>query len=60
MFDYVIAAVNQNNGGDASLIKCQQPEFSTQENGLWRIASNNNNGQSAYTFIVDKDGTVQI
>ncbi|MDO6364677.1 MULTISPECIES: hypothetical protein [Staphylococcus] len=32
VFDYVIAAVNQNNGVDASLIKFQQPEFSTQEN----------------------------
>ncbi len=41
MFDYVIAAINQNDDGDASLYKFQQLEFSTQENGLWRIASNN-------------------
>ncbi|MEJ7349577.1 hypothetical protein ACP2X1_08770 [Staphylococcus epidermidis] len=41
VFDYVIAAINQNDDGDASLYKFQQLEFSTQENGLWRIASNN-------------------
>lgn len=41
VFDYVIAAVNQTDGGDASLIKFQQPEFSAQDDGLWRIAANN-------------------
>ncbi|MGW7947736.1 hypothetical protein [Staphylococcus xylosus] len=60
VFDYVIAAVNQTDGGDASLIKFQQPEFSAQDDGIWRIAANNKSGHGSYTFIVDQDGTVQI
>ncbi len=60
VFDYVIAAVNKTDGGDASLIKFQQPEFSAQNDGLWRIAANNKSGHGAYTFIVAQDGTVQI
>ncbi|WP_245167104.1 hypothetical protein [Staphylococcus caeli] len=60
VFDYVIAAVNQTEGGDASLIKFQQPEFSAQDDGIWRIAANNKSGHGSYTFIVDQDGTVQI
>ena len=60
VFDYVIAAVNQTDGGDASVIKFQQPEFSAQDDGLWRIAANNKSGHGSYTFIVDQDGTVQI
>lgn len=60
VFDYVIAAVNQTDGGDASLIKFQQPEFSAQDDGLWRIAANNKSGHGSYTFIVDQNGTVQI
>ncbi|SCS69156.1 hypothetical protein [Staphylococcus caeli] len=60
VFDYVIAAVNQSDGGDASLIKFQQPEFSAQGNGLWNIAANNKSGVGAYTFIVNQDGTVSI
>ncbi|MGW7905338.1 hypothetical protein ACWEYS_07145 [Staphylococcus xylosus] len=60
VFDYVIAGVNQTEGGDASLIKFQQPEFSAQGDGVWRIAANNKSGHGSYTFIVDQDGTVQI
>nr|WP_210145753.1 hypothetical protein [Staphylococcus sp. GDK8D75P] len=60
VFDYVIAAVNQTDGGDASLIKFQQPEFSAQDDGLWRIAANNKSGHGSYTFIIEQDGTVQI
>ncbi len=60
VFDYVIAAVNQTDGGDASLIKFQQPEFSAQGDGLWRIAANNKSGHGSYTFIVDQNGNVQI
>ena len=60
VFDYVIAAVNQTDGGDTSLIKFQQPEFSAQDDGLWRIAANNKSGHGSYTFIVDQNGTVQI
>ncbi|KKB25552.1 hypothetical protein [Staphylococcus carnosus] len=60
VFDYVIAGVNQTESGDASLIKFQQPEFSAQDDGIWRIAANNKSGHGSYTFIVEQDGTVQI
>lgn len=60
VFDYVIEAVNQTDGGDASLIKFQQPEFSAQDDGIWRIAANNKSGHGSYTFIVTQDGTVQM
>ncbi|MEL0537236.1 hypothetical protein [Staphylococcus debuckii] len=60
VFDYVIAAVNQTEGGDASLIKFQQPTFNEQGDGIWKIAANNKSGVGAYTFIVDQDGTVTI
>lgn len=33
VFDYVIAAINQNEGGDASSVTFQQPEFSAQGDG---------------------------
>ena len=52
MFDYVIAAVNQTDGGDAFLIKFRQPEFSAQDDGLWRIAANNKSGHfGSYTLL---------
>ncbi|MEM5418705.1 hypothetical protein V2W23_10645 [Staphylococcus gallinarum] len=60
VFDYVIAAVNQTDGEDASLIKFRQPEFSAQDDGLWRIAANNKSGHRSYIFIIEQDGTVQI
>lgn len=60
VFDYVIAAVNQSEGGDASLIKFQQPVFIAQGDGIWKIAANNKSGAGAYTFIVEQDGSVQI
>ncbi|MGZ2417038.1 hypothetical protein ACUXJ9_001275 [Staphylococcus caledonicus] len=60
VFDYVIAAINQTDGGDASLIKFQQPKFSEQGDGIWQIAANNKSGRGAYNFIVEQDGTVNI
>lgn len=60
VFDYVIAAINQNEGGEASSVTFQQPEFSAQGDGIWKIAANNKSGHGSYTFIVNQDGTVQI
>ena len=60
VFDYVIAAINQNEDGDASSVTFQQPEFSAQGDGIWKIAANNKSGHGSYTFIVNQDGTVQI
>ncbi|RIL68780.1 hypothetical protein BUY49_11710 [Staphylococcus devriesei] len=59
VFDYVIAAINQTDGGDASLIKFQQPKFSEQGDGIWQIAANNKSGAGSYTFTVKQDGTVE-
>ncbi|MCE5090907.1 hypothetical protein BUY42_10155 [Staphylococcus devriesei] len=60
VFDYVIAGINQSEGGDASLITFQQPEFILQNGGMWKIAANNKSGVGSYTFTVKQDGTVEF
>ncbi|MDY5060715.1 hypothetical protein [Staphylococcus simulans] len=60
VFDYLIAAINQTEGGDASKIKFQQPEFSAQGEGIWKIPANNKSGHGSYTFLVEQDGTVSF
>ncbi|UXR30370.1 hypothetical protein MUA73_00365 [Staphylococcus simulans] len=60
VFDYLIAAINQSEGGDASKIKFQQPEFSAQGEGTWKIPANNKSGHGSYTFIVNQNGTVEF
>lgn len=60
VFDYLIAAINQSEGGDASKITFQQPEFSAQGDGIWRIPANNKSGHGSYTFLVEQDGTVSF
>ncbi|WP_233649239.1 hypothetical protein [Staphylococcus devriesei] len=60
VFNYVIAGINQSEGGDASLITFQQPEFILQNGGMWKIAANNKSGVGSYTFTVKQDGTVEF
>ncbi|WP_232806172.1 hypothetical protein [Staphylococcus caledonicus] len=60
VFDYLIAGINQSEGGDASLITFQQPEFILQNGGMWKIAANNKSGAGSYTFTVKQDGTVEF
>lgn len=60
VFDYLIAAINQSEDGDASKIKFQQPEFSAQGEGVWKIPANNKSGHGSYTFLVEQDGTVSF
>lgn len=60
VFDYLIAAINQSEGGDASKIKFQQPELIMQDGGMWKIPANNKSGHGSYTFIVNQNGTVEF
>lgn len=60
VFDYLIAAINQTEGGDASKIKFQQPELIMQDGGMWKIPANNKSGHGSYTFIVNQNGTVEF
>lgn len=58
VFDYLIAGINQTEGGDASLLKFQEPE--EQEDGSWKISANNKSGVGSNTFIVRQDGVVEF
>lgn len=58
VFDYLIAGINQSEGGNASLLKFQEPE--EQENGSWKISANNKSGVGSNTFIVRQDGVVEF
>lgn len=60
VFDYLIVAINQTEGGDASKIKFQQPELIMQDGGMWKIPANNKSGHGSYTFIVNQNGTVEF
>lgn len=60
VFDYLIAAINQSEGGDASKIKFQQPELIMQDGGMWKIPANNKSGHGSYPFIVNQNGTVEF
>ncbi len=60
VFNYLIAAINQSEDGDASKIKFQQPEFSAQGEGVWKIPANNKSGHGSYTFLVEQDGRVSF
>lgn len=55
VFDYLIDHINSQEGGDASLIKFQEP---TYDGSTWTILANNKSGVGSYVFTVFDDGTV--
>ncbi|MEB7816251.1 hypothetical protein [Mammaliicoccus sciuri] len=57
VFDYLIEAIDSEEGGDHNLIKFQEPKL---KDGYWEIAGNNKSGVGSYTFKVYLDGTVEF
>lgn len=57
VFDYVIAAVNNTEDGDASKLKFYEPE---KQGSDWKVPATNKSGAGGNTFIVHQDGHVEI
>ncbi|MEB7657976.1 hypothetical protein NGB24_08885 [Mammaliicoccus vitulinus] len=57
VFDYLIEAIDSEEGNNHNLITFQQPKM---KDGYWEIAGNNKSGVGSYTFKVYLDGTVEF
>ena len=57
VFDYLIEAIDSEEGNDHNLIVFQEPKM---KSGYWEIAANNKSGAGSYTFKVYTDGTVEF